>query len=88
MRNSILCGVIVSSMILGGIIGGSINDIQRNSEVEAAWEDISISVDGRLIANPAYYALHPDELASGDTKVIIVDDHAEGIRRLVLENGQ
>jgi hypothetical protein len=80
MRNSILAGVMVSCMILGGIIGGGINEIQRNNETDAAWDRVVVVADGQLVANPAYYADHPEELAKA-RNVKIIDARGAAIEQ-------
>lgn len=78
MRNSILAGVMVSSMILGGIIGGGINDMQRNNEVDAAWDRVVVVTDGTLVADPSYYATHPEDLAAA-RNVRVIDTRKAAI---------
>lgn len=63
MRNSILIGVMVSCAIMGGILGGAINDAQRNTADIDAWSGVYvITKQGTLVANPS--ALSPRELAN------------------------
>lgn len=73
MRNSILTAALIGSAIVGGIIGGNINEIRRNAETQEAWSQVKVVSGGTLVANPAYYADHPEELSN----VTIIDpmDH-------------
>lgn len=64
MQHKILISLaLASATIVGGIIGGGINDIQRNQAAESSWDGVLVvSKGGTLVANPS--ALTPKELAS------------------------
>lgn len=64
MKNSILSLVIAGSAIMGGIIGGGINEHQRNTEQTEAWRNVLVVQGGTLVANPS--ALTPEELADAE----------------------
>lgn len=70
MRNTILTLALVGSAIMGGIAGGNIATAQADAATDAAWDGVVVVRDGTLVANPAYYADHPEDLA--DAKVVIV----------------
>lgn len=76
MRNSILALALIASTIMGGIIGGNIEEMQRAAEIQSAWDGVTVVADGTLIANPAYYADHPEELASARNVRIISNSRA------------
>jgi heptaprenylglyceryl phosphate synthase len=70
MRNVLLSGALLASAILGGIVGGGINQRQQDAEIEAAWDNVVVVRDGTLIANPAAYATDPEALADGQVVII------------------
>jgi hypothetical protein len=63
MRNSILAGVMLSCSILGGVVGGNIKPTAQQAALDDAWDSVTVVADGTFVANPAYYADHPEDLA-------------------------
>lgn len=77
MKNYIVALSIIASAIIGGIIGGGIDEIQRTAEIEQAWSGITVVADGTLIPNPSAYAYDPSHLASAKN-VRIIDNAQAG----------
>lgn len=71
MRNSILSAALIGSAIMGGILGGCINQIQRDNEAIDSWHGVLVVRDGTAVANPS--ALTPHELAG--VQIIDPMDH-------------
>lgn len=66
--------VVVACSVLTGI---QLKNIQRDNEIHDAWDKVVVVADGTLVANPAYYAYHPEELAEAhNVRIISVRDAA------------
>lgn len=56
-----IAGALIFGLI-GLLLGSVIADYSQMNKVHDAWSEVIVVDNGTLVANPSYYAYHPEEL--------------------------